>query len=86
MNEKISKRSIKNKNLNFLLNGFGLKFYLKVKPINYTFMLSNASDCFFNGHVNNDLNSRVYINLCQPNKMVRPFNFFFKSIKYKKKV
>ena len=61
-----------------------MKFHLMVQPINYTFLLSDGSDnnklkCFYNGIVNDDIaTSRVYINLCKPDKMVRIFFFFFK--------
>jgi hypothetical protein len=75
---KRSKRTTKN----LILNAFGFEFNLKLKPINYSFyLLSNKSDCFYNGHVNDDLTSTVYINLCKNNKMVSFFLFFFSKKK-----
>jgi hypothetical protein len=80
---QMSKRSIivEGAKINLILNGFGTEFHLKLQPINYTFLLSDGSDntskpqCFYNGFVNDDTaSSRVYINLCRPNRLVSSLN------------
>ena len=36
------------------------------------------SDCFYNGHINDDPTSFAYINLCHDGHIVRKFSFLFR--------